>query len=144
MPVREYEEHCYRDTAISITNAHMLQPQSTNSLPRKTYNARLFIDQLLSSNQSTPHTSQLVGNSKTLLNANASCHGRWLELHFNEHGHIKSAKENAHSIPIISFWPTLCHRREINLHLRIPPTMQCLCRRGITGSLAVGRLATMP
>ena len=32
------------------------------------------------------------GNSKTLMNANASCHGRRLELHFNEHGHIKSAK----------------------------------------------------
>ena len=32
------------------------------------------------------------GNSKTLLNANASRHGRWLELHFNERGRIESAK----------------------------------------------------
>lgn len=34
----------------------------------------------------------LFGNSKTLLNVNASCHGHWPELHFSEHGHIKSAK----------------------------------------------------
>ena len=70
----------------------------------KTYNARLLVDQFLrlsshqaraqsiKSNQSTPQLLDSFGNSKKLLNANASRQGRWLELHFNERGHIDSAK----------------------------------------------------
>jgi chitin synthase len=32
------------------------------------------------------------GNAKTLMNPNASRHGRYLELHFNERGRISAAK----------------------------------------------------
>ena len=32
------------------------------------------------------------GNAKTVMNANASRHGRYLELHFNDRGRISSAK----------------------------------------------------
>ena len=32
------------------------------------------------------------GNAKTLVNPNASRHGRYLELHFNERGRIQAAK----------------------------------------------------
>jgi chitin synthase len=32
------------------------------------------------------------GNAKTLMNPNASCHGRYLELHFNKRGRTSAAK----------------------------------------------------
>ena len=38
------------------------------------------------------------GNAKTLLNPNASRHGRYLELHFNDRGRIASAKVLAYGL----------------------------------------------
>ena len=76
---------------------------STDSLLSKTYNGCL-ISQLLylslhikrerkvSGQIKALHTLvNLFGNSKMLMNA-AIMPRPWLELHFNEHGHIKSAK----------------------------------------------------
>lgn len=99
------------------------------------------------------------GNSKTLMNANASCHGRWLKLHFKEHGRIKNAKvlafaldeshlgrpfheERMFHIYYQFLADTMPQERDHSAH--IPATVQCLCRRGITGFLAVGHLAAMP
>ncbi|KAI5987740.1 glycosyltransferase family 2 protein [Pisolithus orientalis] len=71
----------------------------------KTYNARLLVNQILrlSAHSKKEHkvASQIkalhtlldaFGNSKTSLNPNASRHGRYLELHFNDRGRIESAK----------------------------------------------------
>ncbi|KAI6101709.1 glycosyltransferase family 2 protein [Pisolithus croceorrhizus] len=71
----------------------------------KTYNARLLVNQILrlSAHSKKEHkvASQVkalhtlldaFGNSKTPLNPNASRHGRYLELHFNDRGRIESAK----------------------------------------------------
>jgi len=50
----------------------------------------------LSQNKAFHTLLDSFGNSKTPLSTNASCHGHWLERHFNEHGQqvvgIKSAK----------------------------------------------------
>ncbi|KAG6332690.1 hypothetical protein ID866_6397 [Astraeus odoratus] len=71
----------------------------------KTYNARLLVDQVLrlSAHSKKEHriSGQIkalhtlldaFGNSKTVLNPNASRHARCVELHFNERGRIDSAK----------------------------------------------------
>lgn len=71
----------------------------------KTYSARLLVNQVLrlSAHSKKEHrvASQIkalhtlldaFGNSKTPLSPNASRHGRYLELHFNDRGRIESAK----------------------------------------------------
>jgi len=43
------------------------------------------------------------GDSKTLLSANASCHGHWLELHFNEHGWKGGRGRGNESAKVLAF-----------------------------------------
>ncbi|KAF5369698.1 hypothetical protein D9615_010145 [Tricholomella constricta] len=71
----------------------------------KSSSLRLFINQVLRlsthSRKETKVAEQIkalgvvldsFGNAKTLMNPNASRHGRYLELHFNERGRISSSK----------------------------------------------------
>ena len=71
----------------------------------KSDSSRLFTSQVLQlssrSKRETRTAEQIkalftlldsFGNAKTLVNGNASRHGRYLELHFNERGRIASAK----------------------------------------------------
>ncbi|OCH89984.1 chitin synthase [Obba rivulosa] len=71
----------------------------------KTYSSQLLVNQVLRLSAHSKKEAKLAeqikaitpvldsfGNAKTLINPNASRHGRYLELHFNERGRISSAK----------------------------------------------------
>ncbi|PPQ77158.1 hypothetical protein CVT25_010786 [Psilocybe cyanescens] len=71
----------------------------------KSSSLRLFVDQVLRLSTHSKKELKLseqikalytvldsFGNAKTLMNPNASRHGRYLELHFNERGRISAAK----------------------------------------------------
>ena len=71
----------------------------------KTASAQLFINQVLRLSSHSKREAKFAdqikafttlldafGNAKTLMNPNASRHGRYLELHFNDRGRIKAAK----------------------------------------------------
>ncbi|KAG1857448.1 glycosyltransferase family 2 protein [Suillus subluteus] len=71
----------------------------------KSYSTRLLVDQLLRLSARSKKEKRIAGqikafttlldsfgNTKTLLNPNASRHTRYLELHFNDRGRIESAK----------------------------------------------------
>ncbi|CAL1699920.1 unnamed protein product [Somion occarium] len=71
----------------------------------KTANSQLLINQVLRLSSHSKKEARIAeqiealtplldsfGNAKTLMNPNASRHGRYLELHFSERGRIKSAK----------------------------------------------------
>lgn len=71
----------------------------------KSSSLRLFLNQILRLSAHSKRESKVAdqiqalntvldsfGNAKTLMNPNASRHGRYIELHFNERGRINSAK----------------------------------------------------
>ncbi|KAI0940344.1 hypothetical protein AcV5_001478 [Taiwanofungus camphoratus] len=71
----------------------------------KSFSAQLVVNQVLRLSAHSKKESRLAeqikaltpildsfGNAKTLVNPNASRHGRYLELHFNDRGRISSAK----------------------------------------------------
>ncbi|KAF9443985.1 glycosyltransferase family 2 protein [Macrolepiota fuliginosa MF-IS2] len=126
---REYEERCYKDTALPVVDSpRPLQPhlyeqaakvyllmrrrqESQAVLARgitgsgKSSSLRLFVNQILRLSAHSKKEAKVAeqiqalgtlldsfGNAKTLMNPNASRHGRYLELHFNERGRIASAK----------------------------------------------------
>lgn len=77
----------------------------------KTSSSRLLVDQMLRLSAHSKREIKLAeqikaltplldsfGNAKTLINPNASRHGRYLELHFNERGRISSSKILTHSL----------------------------------------------
>ncbi|KAI0782569.1 glycosyltransferase family 2 protein [Abortiporus biennis] len=71
----------------------------------KTASSQLLVNQILRLSSHSKKESRIAeqikaltplldsfGNAKTLMNPNASRHGRYLELHFNDRGRIKAAK----------------------------------------------------
>ncbi|EMD40311.1 glycosyltransferase family 2 protein [Gelatoporia subvermispora B] len=77
----------------------------------KTYGSQLLINQVLRLSAHSKKEAKLAeqiraltpvldsfGNAKTLINPNASRHGRYLELHFNDRGRISAAKVLAYGL----------------------------------------------
>ncbi|KAH9006852.1 glycosyltransferase family 2 protein [Lactarius hatsudake] len=110
---KEYEERCYKDTSPPSGSPQPPLPPHLYDLAARAYllmrrrgesQAIVFRKYCVLSSHSKRETRlaehvkaftsllDSFGNAKTLMNPNASRHGRYFELHFNDRGRVSGAK----------------------------------------------------
>ncbi|THH29875.1 hypothetical protein EUX98_g4302 [Antrodiella citrinella] len=110
---KEYEDRSYKDTSLPLPGASAPLPPHLFDLAArvgitgsgKSASSQLLVNQVLRLSAHSKKENRLAeqikalstlldsfGNAKTLMNPNASRHGRYLELHFSERGRIKAGK----------------------------------------------------